>query len=951
MESLTPERWQRIRALFDEALGYPAEARSAFLDTRCGENTALRAEVEGLLAAEAAASGLLDGPVEAYAGDLLREMKRETTRQLTGTVAGSYRLLKELGSGGMGTVYLAERADGQFEQQVALKLIKRGMDSDAILQRFLNERQILARLQHPHIAGLLDGGITDEGQPYFAMEYVEGQAIDAYCDAHRLDIVHRLRLFIDVCATVQYAHQNLIVHRDLKPSNILVDAEGQVKLLDFGIAKVLSEEAEDGLTGTGMRVMTPQHAAPEQVRGQVVTTSADIYSLGVVLYELLTGHRPYRVSGLSPSEVEHLVCDQDPKRPSTAVSLADTVTYSGGTTKEVTPEKIGEARAMTPERLKKRLSGDLDNIVLKALRKKPDQRYASAEAFLQDIKRHLDGLPVEARPKAFGYRAQKFVGRHRWGVVASLAFVLVISGLVSFYTIRVTQERDETKHALQRVERISDFTIGLFELADPNEAQGDTLTTLEILARSQDRLQRAFQNEPEVRAEMLDVLGEIHGGLGNYSTAEDLLHEAITLRRTWAETRPEDLSESLKHLGAVQIRSRKLDFALTNMEEALDYARKAYSPNHVEIGVMLDMLGSIAYLQGRYDEVEPYFRQALAIFETPVDGADPNLVNRGAASVLNNLGIFLFYVRQDMTEAEAVLLQGLESFQAIPDLDSHTDLIVLLNSLGDLYTRKEARKEERERELDKALSYYYDALEMSRQLLGNHPSTAQILSNISVTLQYQGCSDDIRPYLEEALEIKLNHADVGEMHPSTAITHHNLAALIRTCEQDPKEAVQLFQKAIDIFRVSSKPNDPNTANSLSELSTTYLILDQFENALQAARSALSIQHKAYSDNPKHTSLGASYNKIGEAYRGLQQPDSAKVYFQRSLELFRAAHGGNHPDQRIPLVNLSNMLVEEGDCEAALPLLENRLQLIEKLDLGVKDDPVAVHEKLEACQAS
>ncbi|NNE35492.1 MAG: serine/threonine protein kinase, partial [Rhodothermales bacterium] len=373
------ERWKRVNALFEAAWQLEPEKQQSFLSEQCQGDAAMMEEVKALLVADREASSLLDG-VAVGALALESELDR------SGDLVGPYRIVSELGVGGMGAVYLAERSDGEFEQQVALKLIKRGMDSEQILRRFRSERQILARLQHPNIARLLDGGITAEGQPYFAMEYVEGEPIDRYCDDHRLTIDQRLALFQDVCRAVLHAHANLVVHRDLKPSNILVTSNGNVKLLDFGIAKLLSESDEAAQTRTGAAVMTPEYASPEQYLRAPVGTSTDIYSLGVILYELLAGHRPFEiVPGTEVSSMKD-VLEKEPERPSTAFSRRST---------DVTTHKtVSLARGTQPDRLRRRLSGDLDVICLKALRREVDRRYKSVDGLVEDIRRHLAGLTV-----------------------------------------------------------------------------------------------------------------------------------------------------------------------------------------------------------------------------------------------------------------------------------------------------------------------------------------------------------------------------------------------------------------------------------------------------------------------------------------------------------------------------------------------------------------------------
>ncbi|HMB90944.1 MAG TPA: serine/threonine-protein kinase, partial [Rhodothermales bacterium] len=416
-------RWSRVNELFDAAYEVVPEERKAYLEKAVAGDEALFREVWSLLHEDQHTHSLLDG-VALDAITVLDDTSHEGRR------IGPYQIEREIGHGGMGRVFLAHRADGEFEQQVALKLIKRGMDSEAVLHRFRSERQILARLQHPHIARLLDGGLTDEGQPYFAMEYVEGQPIDVFCDAHHLTIDERLALFQDVCRAVLYAHAQLVVHRDLKPSNILVmeDASGrpQVKLLDFGIAKMLAED-EEGLTQTGVAVMTPEYASPEQVRGEAVSTATDIYSLGVVLYELLAGHRPYDIASRNSVEMAQVVLSTEPERPSTAVKRP---------TGDTTAEAISRARGTVVERLRRRLAGDLDVICLKALRKEVERRYQSVEALAEDLRRHLSGLPVEARADTATYRVRKFVERHRAGVFTTAGMLLLVSALVGFYTVQ-----------------------------------------------------------------------------------------------------------------------------------------------------------------------------------------------------------------------------------------------------------------------------------------------------------------------------------------------------------------------------------------------------------------------------------------------------------------------------------------------------------------------------------
>ena len=448
---MTPDNWDRAKELFEAALELDSSQRASFLAENCREES-LRQQVEKLLINYEEASSFLDDPAfnptspAPNGGAEIREEEAsrlhpksrellatatsaESEDPMVGRHLGAYKLVRRIGQGGMAAVFLAVRADDEYQKEVAVKLVQPGLDSRDLLNRFRNERQTLAGLDHPNIVKLLDGGSTAEGLPFLVMDYVEGSPIDEYCDQHKLSVDERLHLFDKVCAAVQYAHQRMVIHRDLKPSNILVVADGTPKLLDFGIAKVLNPEpsAQGSLvTQTGTRCMTPAYASPEQMRGKSVTPATDIYSLGVVLYELLTGHRPYRLTQHTPAEMERAICEQEPEPPSAAVNRVESDTSSDGTKVTKTPELVSQTREGQPDKLRRRLRGDLDNIVLKALQKEPKRRYGSVEELARDIDRHLQHLPVKARPNTPAYRVSKFVQRHKTEVSAAVIVLLMV---------------------------------------------------------------------------------------------------------------------------------------------------------------------------------------------------------------------------------------------------------------------------------------------------------------------------------------------------------------------------------------------------------------------------------------------------------------------------------------------------------------------------------------------
>jgi eukaryotic-like serine/threonine-protein kinase len=475
---MNAETWQRLKPLFHAALDLGPAERDSFLATACDGDVALRAQVERLLSSHDEPGDFLVSPAAVCATDSLDEAKAEIR---SGERIGPYEIVRELGHGGMGTVFLAVRADDQYRKQVAIKLIKRGMDTDLILRRFRMERQILANLEHPNIARLLEGGSTADGLPYFVMEYIEGQPVTEYCEARQFTINERLELFRQVCAALQYAHQNLVVHRDIKPSNILVTPEGVPKLLDFGIAKLLSPEWAEttGATASMVRLMTPGYASPEQLRGLAITTGSDVYSLGVVLYELLSGRHPYRLVSSQPEEVAEIVLREEPQKPSLAASRpkAEDPNATQEENRTTSSELSGRPNPQPTSRNPKSLRGDLDNIVFKAMRKEPERRYASVQELSEDIRRHLEGLPVTASPDTLAYRAHKFFQRHRVSVTASAFTLLALLAGITATTWqgrRANLERAKAERRANEMRKLSRYLMtDVFESLSvlPNASQ------------------------------------------------------------------------------------------------------------------------------------------------------------------------------------------------------------------------------------------------------------------------------------------------------------------------------------------------------------------------------------------------------------------------------------------------------------------------------------------------
>ena len=626
------EDYQKVMRVIDAVIDLTPSRQQAALDEACAGDEALRREASMLLAHHTAAGAFL----EESAFDALPSSGADNT--FIGRRLGPYRITEEIGRGGMGAVYKAVRDDDQYRAEVAVKLIKRGMDTDFIQRRFRNERQILANLNHPNIARLLDAGTTDDGLPYFVMEYVEGRAIDEYCDARKLSTAERLGLFRKVCGAVQYAHQNLVIHRDLKPSNILITADGTPKLLDFGIAKILrrGREAQTSLTETELRVMTPEYASPEQARGEAITTASDVYSLGVLLYELLTGRRPYRFMSRRPDDVARVICEQEPERPSTAVSRAEEATPEGDTgAKTLTRRHSGEARDDSPDKLRRRLRGDIDNIVLTAMRKEPERRYASVEDFSEDIRRHLEGLPVRARPQTLAYKGATFIKRElarnwRASLTILLAVILLAgsSAVLSAYWIKSRTPNPATQPTIRTIAVLPFNYTGAGSEENPFFGVGltDTLITKLGKTRRLDvRPMRAVKDytggvqNPRLVGQSLSVDAVFNGNVQREGEAVSVFVELIDVRSgaaLWAKHFKERLSHVSRLHGALaEEAAQALTLRLTREELRGLGAYHTQSPRAYEL-----------YVKGRHfwnkRSPEGYLR-AIETFDQAV-GEDPN---------------------------------------------------------------------------------------------------------------------------------------------------------------------------------------------------------------------------------------------------------------------------------------------------------------------------------------
>jgi serine/threonine-protein kinase len=835
----------------------------------------------------------------------------------TGTHVGNYRLVERVAAGGMGVVYRAERADDQYRKQVAVKVLRPerflagAIQREESLRRFRAERQILAELEHPGIARLLDGGTTADGIPYLVMEFVEGQPIDDHCDARRLGTSARLELFAHVCDAVAYAHAHLVVHRDLKPGNILVTPSGTPRLLDFGIAKLIEEPGPDQTRTIG-QPMTPEYASPEQWRQGRITTATDVYSAGVVLYELLTGHRPHRVGGRPVEDAARVVREDEPERPSAMVMrVEEGPATDAGEPSTLTPEGVSRTREGSPERLRRRLAGDVDMIVLKALRKEPERRYGSMQALAEDIRRHLRGLPVSARPDTLRYRAVKFLRRHAGGVaiVAGVMLLLASAGAVVGWSALRTRQAER---------RFSGFLGDLLTQADPYRSLGGAAPATEpwtphILKEAARRLEE-LRDEPEIYGRLLHTLGEVESNMGLHELAQPHLEEAVALRRR--ERGPDDRQtlESALALALVLAERGELGPAERMLSEVRDALAATAGPTDAATLRAAGELAGVLRKMRRYTEAEQLFQDTLEASRRVLGPEHPSTLTTmsGLASLYSELG-------PPWEQARSLHQQALDGQLRIRGPE-HPETLISMNNLALLYARLGEHAESQ--------AMYEQTLQIMRRVVGlEHPGTLSVMNNLAISHQQQGMFALAKPLLEEALRLRrarsgpehrstlgvtnslaINHARQGRPEEAEAIFGPLLETSRRALgEEDPftltvasnraetlkdlgrsDEALALQRLACDGFRRARGADHPDTLRVMHRLGALLLTRHELEESEQVLAAVLELRrHKL---GPANAETRASRDALFDLYLERGRPDDAEMLLRQDLCSFESAFG-------------------------------------------------------------
>lgn len=870
-------RYRRAKAIAFAALDLDPEHRVEAVRAQCTGDDALYQEVLWLI--EAAED--TDSPDEIGASLSVAAQRAVEAVHLEVPLPRNYRLLRRLDGGGMGVVYLAERVDRDLRQRVALKLLRLGLDcDDSCARRFAAERQILSGLSHPNIAHLVDAGLTAEGRPFLAMEYVEGERIDRWCERHGLSLKERIELFLKVCAAVDYAHRHLVIHRDIKPANILVTADGEPKLLDFGIARLLADDSNVTRTKTSLQALTPAYASPEQIEGHTLSIATDVYSLGVVLYELMAGARPF--DDLTSA---HLL--------SNAIVSGEILPPSKRTPRRQanSPASASEpAKRRSPFR--RRLPADLDSIVLKAMRREPEHRYAAVAELAGDLRSFLAARPVKARHGHWLYRAQRFTRRRRGALAIGLTLLVLLTGFVlnrEAQLERIARERDRAEAEAAKAQQVGDILAGLFRSADPREIRGAELTARELLDRGVAQVDRELTGQPELHAHMLHVLGRTYLELGLYDSAEAILGRSLALRRSRLRVRHPDIGRTLGDLGLLAILRGEYVRAREQLEDAAQMLEESLGKDASELAEVLDRLARTYGHLGDYETGIGAYKRALTI-QRSVSGEESVPV----ATISINMGVFLF-------------------------------------KMGSL---------------ERAENLYEAALSIYEQKRGrNHPHVGAILGNLAMVRLEQGKFEGLEAMYRRSVAIQQDA--YGARHYKVGIGLTNLGHFLVESERTD-EAIEVLERAVDVYSSGLRRGHPRLAYPLSGLGDAHLAAGRPQQARDFYQRSTAVLEKDLGVAQFHTVLAHNLVRLGRIEAELGKGVETEEKMNRAVAIWRIAPERVDPQLAPSLLELGRWLALQERCSAAAPLLRRAAQIERSRRLPSNSQLAAVESLLNRC---
>ncbi|MCU0343724.1 MAG: serine/threonine-protein kinase [Ignavibacterium sp.] len=845
--------WTDIKTIFYKAVDLDGKERESYLNEVC-KTPELKKEILTLIFAHDNSENFLEDSIITY------QPVEDNTNLFIGKTFGKYKIEKLIARGGMGLVYLGLRDDA-VKQNAAVKIINPGVASGIVIKRFQNERQTLANLNHPNISRLLDGGITEDGIQYLVMEYIDGIPIDEYCDKQKLNIKDRLNLFLKVAAVAQYAHQNLVVHRDLKPSNILITRDGEPKLLDFGIAKFLSPEGErfETVTQRGMWNLTPEFASPEQIKGEKITTASDVYSLGIVLYKLLTGHSPYKIKSFFHSDINKIITQSEPTKPSEIIF--ETIAEESEENKsEINAQTISITREGSIDKLHKILIGDLDNIISMAIRKEPEGRYSSVDHFADDIKRYLDDKPVSARPDSFSYRTKKFIKRNRNILIpAAIIFIIINLGLagILWQGYIAAKERDTAKLEADKSNRIKSFLLEMISSPDPLK-DGSEVKVVDVITEASQKLSKELSNYPEIEAEIRTMLANTYQNLGVYDSALSELIKADQIIRKFYGEKSKETSLSIKSLALTYHYKGDYQKAEDLFKKSLAMLSEVEKEPTFERAMLIDAYGTLLADMGNYEESKKLTEEALKIAESLRGSDDPQV-----AEIKNNLATSYNYLNK-LDEAEKLYNESLLVFRKHFG-NYHLRVSSVINNIAFIHIFKEEHQQ--------AIPLLLESLNIKLKVLGQyHPDLILAYSNIGSTYFNINDFTNAEKFMRESINVGLKNYDADNINLSRSYMWYGR---ILDAEKNYGESIHYLNKAYLIRK-----------NELGEENKMTLICQSLlgQTQLNAGNYSEAEKHLVESYNGlkevleiKNEATQKTLSSIIELYEKLGKTEKVKVY--------------------------------------------------------------------------
>ncbi|MDZ7714687.1 MAG: serine/threonine-protein kinase [Balneolaceae bacterium] len=857
--------WQKVETILDKALELPKDQRQEFIDEECKGKPKLKGEVTLLLDSIFDSEGWLENPEE-YKRDMYDEMADDvqllsSNQSLIDTKVGSYLIKEKIGEGGMGSVYLAKHSSADIDHKVAIKIIRSGKATQENIKRFKREQQILAGLHHPGIARMYDAGTTGDGSPYIIMEYVDGMPITDYCEKDKCTLQQKLELFTDVLQAVRHAHENLVIHRDLKPENILVDESGNIKILDFGISKLLENSDDTSLTKTGARLLTPRYAAPEQVRQENITTATDLYALGIVFYELIAGGHPFSFEDFSQYEMEQAILKQEAVKPST---------------------KVAGSKA------EKQLQGDLDAIALKAIRKESEHRYRMANEFLEDLKNYQNGIPVSAIEDSLRYRSQKFFKRHKQGIAVAAGILLFIFGLSGFYTWQIAQERDVAQLEAEKAEQVTDFLIDLFNQSNPyfEEIQGGLNAKIgPLLEYGTNQIDKELEDQAEVRAELKTVVGRIYSELGEFGKAETLLTASLELKKQLYQTRKIEIARSMSALAFLHQEQGNYSSAeslLVNSIHIFENSQNKFEDE--EYFKVMRRFGNLLWFnKGEYEKADSVLQRTLKL-RRKYSGSD----KLGIAATLNDLAT-LNHAQGKYSQAAPFYRESIDIYQRI--YNEHANLAIIMSNFSALLREKG--------NYDEAEKYQQQALEMHQNITGEESIDVALgLGNLGSIALGKNQLEKADSLLSEAVKkLKIIYSD---LHPYISRTKLNIGRLYIK-QQNYEKAESILLEVNNEYQKVFPPGHPRSSDPLLELGTLYLKTKKYEKSRTYLEKAHKIRVEGY---PKESwRIAETMNTLGFCLSRMEKYQEADTLLNNSFKQLKNARGEKDPVTEMARSNL------------------------------------------------